>query len=437
MRDAKFDTLSKLYRVAEFTGQHEATLALINQEIVDALTICLADQHEYAVFLDADTATFTVGERIQLTFNTPRIGLGILTQDLQELLRRGKYRTQEPENYFLLDKKFDNHDADVPDDVAKYRCLLRFVELLRRAAAFLDSDDGELIFVNGGKFRLPLNYTVTDFDSIDYPSLDKLLTFIGDSDDAHTDKKLGILEGAVRSLLDDCPEEERFIHLLRNLSLLATNVNEGYRLFIADFSYDKVRDATEAAKIELAGKIHKTFSDIQTQILGIPVATIIVATQMKDAKTIGYEFWVNLAVYVGCWVFAVLVGFVLWNQKHTLAVLTEEIRRQETQISAKYKAISGQFEPVFRFLHHRLCLQRCALFVVGGVLALGVVLATVVFIKVTVPVQMLISSVHAPTLSTEGNSSPEKVTPTTPASAASPRPASGPAGTTGSTSANT
>lgn len=88
---------------------------------------------------------------------------------------------------------------------------------------------------------------------------------------------------------------------------------DGYRLFVSNFSYDKVISELELAKVEYTGKIHKAFTDIQNQILGIPVATVVVATQMKSAPQIGYEFWVNIAVLTGCWIFVMLVGLLICN----------------------------------------------------------------------------------------------------------------------------
>ncbi|MCX4163578.1 MULTISPECIES: hypothetical protein [Paraburkholderia] len=385
MSDAKFETLLTLYRAADFGEGRAATLTVSNESINEALTTCLSDAREYAVGLDADSDEFAIGSTVNVVFEDPRTGLGALARSLSEILQPTRYRLKEPNDYFLIDSKFAKNDGEIPSDVQKYRQVLRLIKLLKQAAAFLDSDEGALVFVHGGKFELPIEYGVKDLRALDDATIAKLLSFVGD--DAHVEKKLGILEGAVKALLESWPKEQRFVHLLSNLSQLAEKTRDGYQLFIADFSYDKVRDATEAAKVEYAGKIHKAFSDIQTQILGIPVATIVVASQMKDAKVIGYEFWVNTAVLVGCWVFAILVAFVLWNQTHTLAVLDAEIERQKELIKKQYKDIASQFVGVFKFLRRRLCLQRWALRAVGFVLFVGLILAHVIYFKLTVPAQ--------------------------------------------------
>ncbi|MFL9966597.1 hypothetical protein PQR02_37670 [Paraburkholderia sediminicola] len=385
MSDAKFETLLTLYRAADFGQGRGATLAVSNDSIREALTTCLSDVREYAVGLDADSDEFAIGATVKVAFEDPRTGLGVLACNLSEILQPTRYRLKEPKDYFLIDSKFAKNDGEIPGDVQKYRQVLRLIELLKQSAAFLDSDEGVLVFVHGGKFELPIEYRVENMRALDEAAIERLLSFVGD--DAHVEKKLGILEGATRALLENWPKEQRFTHLLSNLPQLAERASDGYKLFIADFSYDKVRDATEAAKVEYAGKIHKAFSDIQTQILGIPVATIVVASQMKDAKDIGYEFWVNTAVLVGCWVFAILVTFVLWNQTHTLAVLDAEIERQKELIKKQYKDIASQFVGVFKFLRRRLCLQRWALRAVGFVLFVGLILAHVIYFKLTVPAQ--------------------------------------------------
>ena len=127
------------------------------------------------------------------------------------------------------------------------------------------------------------------------------------------------------------------------------------------------------------------FADIQNQLLGIPVATIIVATQMKDVKALGYEFWVNTSVLVGCWVFSVLMIFLLHNQSHTLAVLRDEIDRQKRQLKKEYSAVADLFADTFRYLSKRAFTQRVILWIIDGFVVLGLVLSHAVYLKLTPP----------------------------------------------------
>lgn len=339
---------------------------------------------------DGDPDQLVLGSTVQLIIGDPRTGFGVVADSLQDLIASPKFRVSEPRNYFLIDQKFSKSDAAIPDNIACYRRVLQFVSLLRKSAAYLDVDAGTLVFVHGGKYELPVNYSADDLIRLDGATLDKLASFVGD--DTHNEQKLAIVEESVRSIAGAYERSARFTGMLSQLSDLSSKINDGYRLFVASFSYDKVRDALEAAKVDYAAKIHKVFSDIQNQILGIPVATIVVATQMKAADKIGYEFWVNSAVLIGCWVFVMLMAFLLMNQLHTLGVLATEIHRQRDQISMQYKDIADRFKDVFEFLGRRLRLQKFALGAVGGVLIVGFLLAHVVYFKLTVPAETWLKS---------------------------------------------
>ncbi|SAL51044.1 hypothetical protein AWB71_02808 [Caballeronia peredens] len=383
MSDVSFDNLVTLYRAAVFTDGRKGSLDIANQEICNALGACLDDPHEYAVKIIENRSAVVVGKTVRVEFGDPRPGLGLLADDVAGLLKAPRNRLNEPKNYFVLDCKFAKTDPEPPLEVQRYRRVLKLIGLLETVAAYLDKDAGKLVFVHGGRFEMPVKYSSKDLAGMDETATDKLLAFVGD--DAFNEKKLGILEGAIRETCQPYAEADRFKGFLANLPELSEKATHGYRVFISEFSYDKIRDSLETAKVEYAAKIHKAFTDIQTQILTIPVATVVVATQMKAANNYGYEFWVNTAVLAGVWVFAILVTFLLVNQRFTLAVLDSEITRQQEQTEKNYRDIAGQFSGVFEFLQKRLWWQRFALKAVGVVLAIGFVLAHFVYYTLTNP----------------------------------------------------
>lgn len=90
-------------------------------------------------------------------------------------------------------------------------------------------------------------------------------------------------------------------------------------------------DQLRVAKIEEMGKIHKVFSDIQNQILGIPVATIIVATQMKQANGWDSQALINTAVVLGALFFTIMILFVLFNQWQTLTAINDELNHKNNK----------------------------------------------------------------------------------------------------------
>jgi hypothetical protein len=125
-------------------------------------------------------------------------------------------------------------------------------------------------------------------------------------------------------------------------------------------------DQVENAKLEELTKIHKVFSDIQNQILSIPIATVIVGTQLKSTQFVDSVFWVNLFILLGVWVFAILMILVINNQSHTLDSISLELDRRKSLISNKYSMLSDQISKVFEPVTERTIYQRTVLKIVAN-----------------------------------------------------------------------
>ncbi len=350
-----------------------------------ALRACIDAPHDTHLSLvgEEDVATIAVGQSIEISVS-PRLGFGLLKHDIGTMLAdTRKARIREP-SFFLMADGVSSTDV-VADDhiVSRYRVVLQFIQLLKLAAAFLDSDEPSLVFIKDGKFDLPIEYDADDLQRLPLTVIRDLLKILPEG--THAKQCESIMAEAVISMTEHLASRQRFKHLLTNAGELKTQFEQGYQLFAAGFSYEKVRDQVEAARVEYSGKIHKVFADIQNQLLGIPVATIIIATQMKDAKAVGYEFWVNTAVLLGCWVFSVLMIFLLLNQWHTLAVLHDEIDRQKRQLKKEYSAVADSFKKTFKYLSNRLFTQRLILWTIGAFVGLGFLLSHVVYLKLTPP----------------------------------------------------
>lgn len=363
------------------------------------LKACLGAKHDVRMTLvdDADASSLKVGDSVRLSAS-PRFGFGLLTNDVGSLLSGSrKSRFDEP-NFFLMRDGISSDDP--PDDeslVGRYRLVLKFIQVLKRAAAFLDDNVPSLVFISDGKFEVPLEYDAECLRRLPVSVLRDLLGALPTG--THEKQCKAILADAVVSLSGHLASGRRFEHLLDNASDLKKRYDQGYDLFAAGFSYDKVRDQVEAARVEYSAKIHKVFSDIQNQLLSIPVATIVVGSQMKDATKVGYEFWVNTAVLVGCWVFAVLMIFLLHNQSQTLSVLGDEIARQKRQLTKEFAAVAGSFDDTFAYLRKRARVQRIILWTIDGFVVVGLILSHVVYLKLTLPARDW-AVVHWPYLQT-------------------------------------
>jgi hypothetical protein len=130
-------------------------------------------------------------------------------------------------------------------------------------------------------------------------------------------------------------------------------------------------------------RIHKTFVDIQGQLLGIPIATIVVASQLKSAPACGVEVWTNVAVLAGAWIFAVFLAASIINQVLTLNAISAEVQRQKKRLESDFAAISPKFIGMFTSLARRICWYRVIYLVIGALGVAGASFATLAFRSLT------------------------------------------------------
>jgi len=388
MTKASWDDLVRVVRSLTNTGTElpvRGTFTINTKTDLAVLKKCLEASYDTHLHLvnEEEPYSLEVGQSVVVSIDL-RLGFGQIKRNIGELLSgTRKARIKEPK-FFLMNEGLSSSDFIADDHlVTRYRTVLNFIQTLKNSAAFLDPEEPSLVFIKEGKFELFIEYNTPDLEKISLPAIREVINIIPSG--IHEKQCASILAEAVISLTEHLATEKRFAYLLAHAGELKKKFEQSYQLFAAGFSYEKIKDQVEAAKVEYSGKIHKVFSDIQNQLLGIPVATIVVATQMKDAKTYGYEFWINTAVLLGCWVFAVLVILLIRNQSHTLSVLSKEISRQKNQITKEFASVASSLTDVFDYLSKRVLAQRVTLWSISAALIMGLILSHAIYFTLTPP----------------------------------------------------
>lgn len=378
-----FETLTELYRRMEFQEEFRVgSLLLSDQSDCDLINTLLEDPREYGV--SVDTGTVEPGCAITLRVTPPRSGLGVVFATHSILLSAPKHQCQEPASYFILETKFCNDDTEVPAFIKNYRAILKFVELLKGAAAYFDNTACQLVFLKKEVIKLLPRFTAETVQNLKREHLDNLMACF--NDDTHKDQKLDILIESIQAVSEDVDSQDMFAFCLDNIQRLHEQFLKGYRIYSSGFSYDKVMDQLRAAKVEEMGKIHKTFSDIQNHILGIPVASVVVATQFKEAAGWSGQGITNTIILLGCIFAATLIWLALSNQMQSMKALGEEIEYKKKQINKEFSFIKDDVEGVFNSITARLKTQKRTFRIIRGVLVIGIVTAITIYCWYTKPV---------------------------------------------------
>lgn len=435
MARIKFEDLLELYRNTQFAAEgeteNEAELTVASQAIADLLARLETDEDAAAdagIALLDDLEQVALGAKVKVRIDSPRLGLGVLARSADGLLNSIGARVKEPKHFYLVAPPYAPGDPVVPDLISRYRKVLELVQLFATAASFLDATRSDLIFVKDDKIVLPILFDADDLEVLDVAAADRLL--IQFADELHHDQKCSILFEALVELCRAHRLDGRFKFVLANLTDLADKVAAGYRLFASSFSYSKIKGEFEDARIDYTQKIHKTIVDIQSQLLGIPVATVIVASQMKRPTVCGAELWINFAVLVGAWIFVATLVIAIINQWLTLNVIKDEICQKKKSLQKDFAPISEDFVGTFDKLNARIWWHRAGLALVMVIGLAGAGAATFFNVKIaalpplpctTSPLK--IDPTPPPPLATTMSPTPAHDVPTTPNAVPTPTPA--------------
>lgn len=316
----------------------KGSFTISDKDDLDLLRLCVNSQEndeEEALYILEDINNCKVGDKVCIEVK-PRVGLGIFAFNIDQLLCIPGALVHSPKRYFLL-----NEDKDGEE---KYQAILRFIEIIKKVAIGFDDSVSTIFFFDSTKFDLPICYSSAVFERIDVNELDSFEVIL--QKEGHEDQIKEIFSKSIIELTKHLPERDRFEYLLSELPGLKKRINDGYRLYASGFSYEKIKSQIEAAHIDYANKIHKLLSDIQNPLLGIPIAAIIGCTQIAQVHDVGFNFFKNTVVLVGCIVIFIFLVLLVRNQSYTLFVIRKDIIEQKQKLSM-FSSVVEDFDKTF------------------------------------------------------------------------------------------
>lgn len=380
----KFELLSSIYDEIKFNDDfHQGTLLINNLDTLRNVKFCLDDIDTYGLSTLTDVDSIEIGQKITFNRGEPLPRIGSFHLNFEEFLSGDNLIRFPRRGFYLLDKKLSTINSSFEEDenIVKYKKIIDFIKhILIPSSVYFDKDSCTLIYLddNHKKIEVPILYTVEDLKKIDIQTLDSLRDQF--FEDIHLDQKYAIIAEVVKGFCSPVSKRNRFQELLNSIDELLKSFNNGYKLFAAKFSYESIKDEVETAKIEEMAKLHKIISDVQNHILGIPVATVIVATQMKVATDSTSQILINTCITIGALFFTLLITFIMHNQSDTLNSLENEIIRKKELIAKEYAKIEKIINPSFDDLFDRVEFQRCVLKSVISIVWIGFFVALVAYV---------------------------------------------------------
>lgn len=255
---------------------------------------------------------------------------------LDDYLKNPKRRlkTKPEKDFYIYESKF-YFKVDEPlnlESMPNFLKMARLFDALSTISDFQAYEGNEpyIVFFGNNNLKLNFNYHSSDLN-VNFKKVDLLIENYIFSELHHEDKILSL-----RNALNDCYPEKNidFSKFLERFEDFYRLVRNNFQLYIDKFSFDDFKIKIEDEKREYLLKINKIFSDMQNQLLTLPIASVIAASQMS--KVAGFGDGVkNIALLVGVYIFAYMIRIFAHNQEDSLDAIRSEIEIKKKEIQLK------------------------------------------------------------------------------------------------------
>src|SRR6218665_90022 len=246
-----------------------------------------------------------IGEIIKLEIKTGDINNYF--ESFADFIEGNKYENKLKDFYISEILYRENIDSNVEIDLYKQNLLLisflrQIADTERRKGSAL-----ELLFYRSGQGTdLILDYNLKD---LKYNQPSDILMFKAHFEDAGSgeDKKQLFVNELV-NFINSCGNS--YIHVANNWDILTANYKKSVMLFIAGFSFEKIKTSSNDHFQKLVDKISESIGKAATYIFGVPVGYILLLNGMDYS---GLEIGKNFILLLLGLIFFILIWNVLFK----------------------------------------------------------------------------------------------------------------------------
>lgn len=338
---------------------------------------------DFSAFVNAlETQALLVAENIDdrsLEFRLPHTANNAFYLSVDELLATSERRINPPERFYVAELSYlYEKQTDLPTVLKSHINAALLFRLLHSVADHCNASDNTLVFWEKGKIVLTSDYSADELkNTIQIADLktDFFESTIH-SKQKHTIIRMALLEefsGKANVRLGD---------LIKRYKEFFERITSSYQLYVAEFSFEKIKAEIEKEKLEFTTKLNKVFSDIQNQLLAIPIAVVLVGGQMEYLCAWTLK---NSLIWAGSFFFSILMNLLIRNQRNTLSAIHHEIDQQWQQIRGKHSSVADRFSASYGQLELRHLHQERLIRIISAMVAFSFAVASGLYIYASVP----------------------------------------------------
>ena len=377
----------------EFDSSDSSVARFVPQNADDIVTLnkLLEGYEDTGLTIDDSMRPFVPHKEVVFNQVLPRTGLGRLFNDFSDLV--AKFPKTEPKNYYIKSLDFYSADERIPESIQRYKKYVGFISFLKSISTYYDESVDKIIFVSEGTaYKVDTKkpqLSVAELDQLDFASMSLIQEALINEDTYKDNRRKIFIEALGGVIAEDHGKNDNINFFIQNIKTIAQEFEKRLKVFLSNFSYDKILNQLKTMQVEETGKIHKVFSDIQNQALALPIASLLAISQMKSRND-SMGLITNSFIIAGVIIFISIVWLLLRNQRLTLKTITTELESRKKRIlhDPKYAAVfdgDKEISEIFKDLDTRKTNQCIILWSLHAISLLCLIASSIYFLYLNFP----------------------------------------------------
>lgn len=345
---------------------------MLDNEIIEIVTVGESD--DIKNIFKEDINNF-IAKQVHLEIRTG--GVNCYFETINDFLNGNKF-TLKDKLFYIAENDYYSYESTVVNElVSNYFKNIELIDFLNSLSHSQHQIGNQLKYyfyrISNSNVEIDIKYSVKDLDFFsDLEGLHELKNEFLDTI-GHKDKRELFINELVNFIESNSSD---YLTIVQNWKTILCSYNKSYKLYLAGFSFEKIKSSSNEHFQKLLDRIYDSISKVSGYIFGIPIGFILLLNYFDYS---GLLIFKNIVVLILSILFFILIWFIL------LTNIKESIDAIETDIDDFIKLISTATElkaikeKLQSLKDISLKKQRRKLFIVRGVTSLIFLLTILVF----------------------------------------------------------
>ncbi|QIH37932.1 hypothetical protein G7A72_03550 [Flavobacterium sp. Sr18] len=300
---------------------------LLDNEIVEVLTV--GEPDDIKNIFKEDINDF-IGVQVYLEIRIGRVNCYFET--VNDFLNGNKFKLKS-ELFYIAENDYYSHESTVVNELVNNYCknieLIDFLNSLSHSQHHIGNQLKYYFYrISNNIVEIDIKYSENDL--IFFSDLQGLQELKNEFSGAisHKDKKELFINELVNFIESNSSD---YLTIVKNWNTILSSYNRSYKLYLAGFSFEKIKTASNEHFQKLLNSIYDSISKVSGYIFGIPIGFILLLNYFDYTGSLIFK---NIVILILSILFFVLIWFIL------LRNIKESIEAIETDIDDFIKLIN-------------------------------------------------------------------------------------------------